>query len=63
MTKLEQSQALYIKRLEEYLKDDWIKYETFSKTVGMELELMNINDGEYDETCQERIKEFEAEHG
>ena len=60
MTKLEQSQALYIKRLEEYLKDDWIRASVFSTTHGMELELMNINDGEYDETCQENIKEFEA---
>ena len=60
MTKLEQSQALYIKRLEAYIKDDWIKYETFSKTRVMELELNEIANGEYDEGCQERIKEFEA---
>ena len=60
MSKLEQSQALYIKRLEEYLKDDWIKVNFCATMAGMNLELSVIEDGEYDEYCQENIKEFEA---
>ena len=61
MSKLEQSQALYIKRLEEYLKDDWIKANFCATMAGMNLELSVIEDGEYDEYCQENIKEFEAQ--
>ena len=60
MSKLEESQRLYIKRLEDYLKDEWIKNNFITTTEGMDLELWNINDGEYDEVCKENIEEFEA---
>ena len=52
--------ALYIKRLEDYIKDDWIRCTFTTTKEGMEKELNCIAKGEYDETCQERIEEFEA---